>query len=122
MNKIKAVLRWIKENIWIPLSAAVVLLLSILLLRKPNNRVLEAFSKNRELQEAEKNVINQANEKVQQETQKVSRQVKEKVKKVKAERIKRGKKIKDDSKILLDELSKRTNEELAEMLKKDDEV
>jgi uncharacterized membrane protein YhiD involved in acid resistance len=122
MNKIKAVLRWIKENIWIPLSAAVVLLLSILLLRKPNNRVLEAFSKNRELQEAEKNVINQANEKVQQETQKVSRQVKEKVKKVKAERIKRGKKIKDDSKVLLDELSKRTNEELAEMLKKDDEV
>ena len=90
MNKIKAVLRWIKQNIWIPLSAAVVLLLSILLLRKPNNRVLEAFSKNRELQEAEKNVINQANEKVQQETQKVSRQVKEKVKKVKAERIKRG--------------------------------
>lgn len=122
MNKIKAVLRWIKQNIWIPLSAAVVLLLSILLLRKPNNRVLEAFSKNRELQEAEKNVINQANEKVQQETQKVSRQVKEKVKKVKAERIKRGKKIKDDSKVLLDELSKRTNEELAEMLKKDDEV
>lgn len=122
MNKIKSVLRWLKENIWIPLSAAVVLLLSILLLRKPNNRVLETFSKNRELQKAEKNIINQANEKAQQETQKVSRQVKEKVRKVKAERIKKNKKIKDDSKVLLDELSKRTNEELAEMLKKDDEI
>jgi len=122
MNKIKSALRWLKENIWIPLSAAVVLLLSILLLRKPNNRVLEAFSKNRELQEAEKNVISQANEKVQQETQKVSRQVKEELKKVKAERIKKSKKIKDDGKVLLDELSKLTNEELAEMLKKDNEV
>ena len=122
MNKIKSVLRWLKENIWIPLSAAVVLLLSILLLRKPNNMVLETFSKNRELQKAEKNIINQANEKAQQETQKVSRQVKEKVRKVKAERIKKNKKIKDDSKVLLDELSKRTNEELAEMLKKDDEI
>lgn len=122
MNKIKKAFLWLKENIWMPLSAVIVLLLSILLLRKPNNRVLETFAKNRELQEQESKVINQLNEKVQQETEKVSRQVKEKVKKVKSERIKKSKKIKDDGQVLLNELSKSTNKELADMLKKEDEI
>ena len=122
MNKIKKAFLWLKENIWMPLSAVIVLLLSILLLRKPNNRVLETFAKNRELQEKESKVINQLNEKVQQETEKVSRQVKEKVKKVKSERIKKSKKIKDDGQVLLNELSKSTNKDLADMLKKEDEI
>lgn len=122
MSKIKRALLWLKENIWVPLSAVVLLLVSILLLRKPSTGLLETMSKNRELQKKELDVVNKVNEETNMKVQEQSRKTKEKVKRVKVERKKRMQKIDDEKRQMLEELSKQANEELAEMLKKDDEV
>ena len=122
MSKIKKALLWLKENIWMPLSAVVLLLLSILLLRKPNRQLLSTISQNRELQKQELDVVNKVNEETNQKAEEQSRKTKEKVKKVKSERKKKIQKIDNEKKEMLEKLSKQSNEELAEMLKKDDEV
>ena len=122
MNWIKQKLRWLKENIWIPLSATVVLLLSILLLRKPSKQLSSTMIENSNLQNEEMKVIEETNKNLTKKAAEVNKKTKEKLKKLKIDRVKRTKKQQEDLRNRIDELASKSNEELAELLKKADEV
>ena len=122
MNWLKQKLVWLKQNIWIPLSATVVLLLSLLLFRKNNRQILSTFNKNRLLQNEELKVVEEANKQLTAKAAEVNKKTKEKIKKLKVDRVKRTKKQQEEIKNKIDELASKSNEELAELLKKADEV
>ena len=92
MNWIKQKLRWLKENIWLPLSATVVLLLSLLLFRKNNRQLLSTLEHNRILQNEELKAVEEINEQLDKKADEVKKKTKDKIKKMKANRIKRAKK------------------------------
>ena len=122
MNWLKQKLRWLKENIWLPLSATVVLLLSLLLFRKSNSQILSTFENNRILQNEELKAVEEVNEQLTKKTEEVRSKAKEKIKKLKASRAKQTKKQQEVLRNRIDELASKSNEELAELLKKADEV
>ena len=122
MIKLKAALKWLKENIWIPLSAAVVLLLSLLLFRKNNRQLLSTLEQNRILQNEELKAVKEIDEQLAKKADEVKNKTKEKVKKLKIGRAKRAHKHQQDLKNRIDELASKSNDELAELMKKDNEI
>lgn len=122
MNWLKQKLLWLKENIWLPLSAAVVLLLSLILFRKNNRQLLSTLEQNRILQNEELKAVEEVNEQLEKKAVEVKRQTKERIRKLKTERLKRNKKHKNELENRVNELASKSNEELAELLKKADEV
>ena len=122
MNWLKTKFQWLKQNLWLPLSAAVVLLSSLLLFRRGDKGVIDTFNKNRLLQNEETKVIEETNKDLTKKAAEVNKKTKEKIKKLKIDRIKRTKKQQEDLRNRIDELASKSNEELAELLKKADEV
>lgn len=122
MSWIKQKLLWLKDNIWLPLSAAVVLLLSLILFRKNNKQLLSTLEQNRILQNQELKAVEEVNDQLEKKAVEVKRQTKERIKKLKTERLKRNKKHENELENRVNELASKSNEELAELLKKADEV
>lgn len=121
MNKLKAAWSWVKEKWWIPLSGVVVL--GAALLFRPKTGSLHEFMKNdRELEKETENELKRLEEAARQQEEEVKKETKQKINKVKQAKGKKISKIENDKKELEKELSKLTNEELAEMLRKEDEV
>ena len=122
MTKLKKVLKWLKEKWWLPLSGAVVVLLTVLLSPK-NKDMFKTLEENRELQNEEKDVINTVNETFVKRSEEVRKQTKQKIKKLKEKRVKKRKEYNDEFLKRVEELAQKSNDELAEMLKKDsDEI
>ena len=122
MNWIKEKLKWLKNNIWVPLSAAIVLLLSLLLFRKNNRQLLSTLEQNRILQNQELEAVKEIDEQLAKKADEVKNRTKEKVKKLKIGREKRTHKHQQELKNRTKELASKSNEELAELLKKDNEI
>lgn len=122
MNWLKTKFQWLKENLWLPLSAAVVLLASLLLFRRGDKGVIDTFSKNRLLQNEEAKVIEETNRNLTKKAAEVNLETREKLKKLKIDKVKRTKKQQEELRNKIDELASKSNEELAELLKKADEV
>lgn len=122
MNWLKTKFQWLKENLWLPLSAAVVLLASLLLFRRGDKGVIGTLNKNRLLQNEEAKVIEETNKNLTKKAAEVNKKTKEKLKKLKVGRVKRTKKQQEELRNKIDELASKSNEELAELLKKADEV
>jgi flagellar biosynthesis/type III secretory pathway M-ring protein FliF/YscJ len=122
MNWLKTKFQWLKENLWLPLSAAVVLLASLLLFRRGDKGVIDTLNKNRLLQNEETKVIEEANKNLTKKAAEVNKKTREKLKKLKVGRVKRTKKQQEELRNKIDELASKSNEELAELLKKADEV
>ena len=121
MNKLKAAWNWVKEKWWIPLSGVVVL--GVALLFRPKTTSLHEFMKNdRELEKETNKHINELEEATDKEAENIRQQTKAGLKKVKIAKGKKLKQIRKNKKEFEDELSKKTNDELAEMLRKEDEV
>jgi flagellar biosynthesis/type III secretory pathway M-ring protein FliF/YscJ len=122
MIKLKASLKWLKEKWWLPLSGAVVVLLTVLLSPKSKD-IFKTLEENRELQNEEKDVINTVNETFVKRSEEVRKQTKQKIKKLKEKRVKKRKEYNDEFLKRVEELAQKSNDELAEMLKKDsDEI
>jgi len=122
MTKLKKVLKWLKEKWWLPLSGAVVVLLTVLLSPKSRD-MFKTLEENRELQNEEKDVINTVNETFVKRSEEVRKQTKQKIKKLKEKRVKKRKEYNDEFLKRVEELAQKSNDELAEMLKKDsDEI
>jgi hypothetical protein len=122
MIKLKAALKWLKEKWWLPLSGAVVVLLTVLLSPKSKD-IFKTLEENRELQNEEKDAINTVNETFVKRSDEVRKQTKQKIKKLKEKRAKKRKEYNDEFLKRVEELAQKSNDELAEMLKKDsDEI
>ena len=122
MTKLKKVLKWLKEKWWLPLSGAVVVLLTVLLSPRSKD-MFKTLEENRELQNEEKDVINTVNETFVKRSDEVRKQTKQKIKKLKEKRVKKRKEYNDEFLKRVEELAQKSNDELAEMLKKDsDEI
>lgn len=122
MNWLKTKFQWLKQNLWLPLSAAVVLLTSLLLFRRGDKGIMDTLNKNRLLQNEETKAIEETNKNLTKMAAEVNKKTKEKLKKLKIDRVKRTKKQQEEIKNRIDELASKSNEELAELLKKADEV
>ena len=122
MDWLKTKFQWLKENLWLPLSAAVVLLASLLLFRRGDKGVIDTFNKNRLLQNEEAKVIEETNRNLTKKAAEVNLETREKLKKLKIDKVKRTKKQQEELRNKIDELASKSNEELAELLKKADEV
>jgi biopolymer transport protein ExbB/TolQ len=121
MNKLKAAWNWVKEKWWIPLSGVVVL--GVALLFRPKTTSLHEFMKNdRELEKETNKHINELEEATDKEAENIRQQTKASVKKVRTAKGKKLEQINKNKRELEDALSQKTNEELAEMLRKEDEV
>lgn len=122
MNWIKNKFQWVKQNVWLPLSAAIILLASLLLFRRGDKGVIDTLNKNRLLQNEETKVIEETNKNLTKKAAEVNKETKEKLKKLKIDRVKRTKKQQEEIRKTIDELSSKSNKELAELLKKADEI
>lgn len=122
MKWLKTKFQWLKQNLWLPLSAAVVLLSSLLLFRRGDKGVTDTLNKNRLLQNEETKVIEQTNKNLTKKIKEVNKNTKDKLKKLKIDRVKRTKKQQEEIRKTIDELASKSNEELAELLKKADEI
>lgn len=122
MDWLKTKFQWLKENLWLPLSAAVVLLASLLLFRRGDKGVIDTFNKNRLLQNEEAKVIEETNRNLTKKAAEVNLETREKLKKLKIDKVKRTRKQQEELRNKIDELASKSNEELAELLKKADEV
>lgn len=121
MSKLKAAWDWLKEKWWLPLSGMVVLGLALLV--RPKTSSLHQFMKNdRDLEKDTTKQINDLEEETEEEIEDVREQTSASISKVKTAKGKKVEQIEQNKQELFDVLSKHTNEELAEMLKKDDEV
>jgi flagellar biosynthesis/type III secretory pathway M-ring protein FliF/YscJ len=122
MIKLKTAWKWLKEKWWLPLSGAIVVLLTVLLSPKSKD-MFKTLEENRELQNEEKDVVNTVNETFVKKSEEVRKQTKQKIKKLKEKRVKKRKEYNDEFLKRVEELAQKSNDELAEMLKKDsDEI
>lgn len=121
MIKLKKILKWLKEKWWLPLSGAAVVLVAILSSR--TKETPKVFEDNRNLQKEEVDTINRVNETFVERSEEVKKQTKRKIKKLKEKRAKKRKEYNDEFLKRVEELAQKSNDELAEMLKKDsDEI
>jgi flagellar biosynthesis/type III secretory pathway M-ring protein FliF/YscJ len=122
MIKLKAALKWLKEKWWLPLSGAVIVLLTVVLSPRSKD-IFKTLEENRELQNEEKDVVNTVNETFVKKSEEVRKQTKQKIRKLKEKRVKKRKEYNDEFLKRVEELAQKSNDELAEMLKKDsDEI
>jgi len=122
MNKLKAVWKWFKEKWWLPLSGAAVVLLTVVLSPRSKD-IFKTLEENRELQNEEKDAVNTVNEEFVKRSEAVRKQTKQKIRKLKEKRVKKRKEYNDEFLKRVEELAQKSNDELAEMLKKDsDEI
>jgi len=120
MKKFKLVLKWIKEKWWIPLSAFIVLFATLLV--RPKNSFTKTVNKNMEL---EKDIIElelEALRKENREKMEAMARAGIKINTLNDEKKRRELEIVEEIKRKKNELSTRSNKELAEMLRKANEV
>lgn len=114
-------IKWLKEKWWIPLVTTIVVVLSVLL--KPRTSSLHDLMRdNRDLEKKTKKDIQELEEHTSHEISVTEKDTENKLNKLKVSKGKKIRQIEQNKQELLDALSKHTNKELAEMLRKDDEV
>lgn len=120
MSKLKAAWKWIKEKWWIPLSAFVVLFATLLV--RPKNTSMKTVNKNRELEKDIKELELEALRKENKEKMEAMARAGVKINALNDEKKRKELEIIEELKRKKNELSTRSNKELAEMLKKANEV
>ena len=120
MNKLKRALKWIKEKWWVSLSGIAIVVAAVLFSKK--NGSLTVVTKNRELDNNIKELEKEALKKEEQERKKVLERVGIKVAELDLQKEKKELEMLKNKKKRVKDLSSKTNEELAEMLKKENEI
>ena len=120
MNKIKQVFRWIKEKWWLPVSAAVVVILSVIL--RPKDTKMKTFNANRQLekdaQELELEALREENRKKKEALERAGVRVQN----LNDEKKRKELEMLEARKKRTQELTTKSNKELADLLKKENEV
>ena len=120
MNKLKRALKWIKERWWISLSGIAIMVAALLFSKK--NTGLSVVNKNRMLDNNIKELEKEALQREQEQRKKVLEKVGIKVAELDIQKEKKELELLNNKKKRIKELSLKNNEELAEMLKKENEV
>ena len=121
MSKIKAAWNWLKEKWWIPLTATVVVLVSVFF-RPRANSLNDLMRKDMRLSNKTNKQISNLQEQTHNEAENVRQQTSSQVEQIRTSKEEGLKQIDKNKQELSDALSKHTNRELAEMLRKEDEV
>ena len=120
MNKIKTLWNWVREKWWLPLSGVVIIGVSLLL--KPKNKSLSVVNENREIDEDIEELELEALRKENQQKVEAMARAGIIIQNLNDEKKRKELEIMGRIKQKKSELSTRSNKELAEMLKKANEV
>lgn len=120
MNRLKEAWRWFKEKWWLSLSGFAILFVALFFSKK--NSSLKVVNKNRELDKNIKELESQALERENLRRKQILENAGIKVSELDIQKEKIEMEMLQKKKIRIKELSSKSNKELAEMLKKDNEI
>lgn len=120
MNKMKIAWNWIKEKWWIPLSAFAALVVTLLM--RPKNTSIKTVNENRQLEKDIRELELEALRKENEERLLAMARAGVKVQTLNDEKKRKELQMMEEIRKRKSELSTRSNKELAEMLKKANEV
>lgn len=121
MQKLKAAFLWLKQK-WLAVTAFAVLLLAVLLARPNTKKLQKTFKNNLDLESDATDLVQEKDEELINNIVTSNEQTVKSLQKLEEEKKQKLKQLGDSKQELHNELSKLTNAELAERLKKDKKV
>lgn len=120
MNKLRQVWNWLKEKWWLPLSGVAIIGISLLL--KPKNKSLSVVNENKQIEEDIEELELEALRKENQQKIEAMARAGIKIQSLNDEKKRKEMEMMEKIRQRKNNLATRSNDELAKMLKKENEV